>query len=209
MMLPRSLSLRVWLNSSSNWRGPPKRATMTIKLRLREPGMMIFDWWRRGNGFENHRLVLFTHALCQLSYLPWTALRPAGIVERPAGRHLHMRRCGASKSPQGSNGQVGIRFVQRSWPGALGSRSVTSSARMLSSFARATSRQPGRPSENKMEEKFIVVWTINGETMSIPHSTQDEALHQAETLLREHGCDLEITLHLDDDVISAAFHLVQ
>jgi hypothetical protein len=51
-----------------------------------------------------------------------------------------------------------------------------------------------------MEEKFIVVWTIDGETMSIPHSTQDQALHHAETLLREHGCDLEITLHLDDDV---------
>jgi len=49
-------------------------------------------------------------------------------------------------------------------------------------------------------KKFIVVWTIDGETMSIPHSTQDQALHQAETLLREHGCDLEITLHLDDDV---------
>jgi len=46
-------------------------------------------------------------------------------------------------------------------------------------------------------EKFIVVWTIDGETMSMPHSTQDEALQQAETLLREHGCNLEITLHLD------------
>jgi hypothetical protein len=48
-----------------------------------------------------------------------------------------------------------------------------------------------------MTEKFIVVWTIDGETMSMPHSTQDEALQQAETLLREHGCHLEITLHLD------------
>ena len=48
-----------------------------------------------------------------------------------------------------------------------------------------------------MAEKFIVVWTIGGETMSMPHSTQDEALQQAETLLREHGCNLEITLHLD------------
>ncbi len=71
---------------------------------------------------------------------------------------------------------------------------------MLSSFARATSRQPGRASEDKMEEKFIVVWTIDGETMSIPHSTQDEALHQAEKLLRKHGCGLEITLHLDDEI---------
>jgi hypothetical protein len=51
-----------------------------------------------------------------------------------------------------------------------------------------------------MDEKFIIVWTIDGESMSIPHSTQDEALHQAEKLLREHGCDLEITLHLDDDI---------
>ena len=45
-----------------------------------------------------------------------------------------------------------------------------------------------------MAEKFIVVWTIDGETMSMPHSTQDEALQQAETLLREHGCNLE---HVD------------
>ena len=67
MMLPRSLSLRVLLNSSSNWRGPPKQATMTIKLRLREPGMMIFDGGGGGMG-SNHRLVLFTHALCPLSY---------------------------------------------------------------------------------------------------------------------------------------------
>jgi hypothetical protein len=53
------------------------------------------------------------------------------------------------------------------------------------------------PLEGYMAEKFIVVWTIDGETMSMPHSTQDEALQQAETLLREHGCNLEITLHLD------------
>jgi hypothetical protein len=51
-----------------------------------------------------------------------------------------------------------------------------------------------------MDEKFIVVWTIDGETTRIPHSTQDAALHQAEKLLREHGCDLEITLHLDDEI---------
>jgi hypothetical protein len=48
-----------------------------------------------------------------------------------------------------------------------------------------------------MAEKFILVWIINGETISMSHSTQDEALRQAEKLLREHGCDLEITLHLD------------
>ena len=48
-----------------------------------------------------------------------------------------------------------------------------------------------------MAEKFIVVWTIDGENMSMPHSTQDEASQQAETVLREHGCNLEITLHLD------------
>jgi hypothetical protein len=113
---------------------------------------------------------------------------------------LRVRRCGASKSPQDSNGRVAIRFRPKKLTGGIADRSVMRSARMLSSFARATSRQPGRPSEDKMEEKFIVVWTIDGETMSIPHSTQDQALHQAETLLREHGCDLEITLHLDDDV---------
>jgi hypothetical protein len=32
-----------------------------------------------------------------------------------------------------------------------------------------------RPSEDKMEN-FIIVWTIDGETMSIPHPTQDQAL---------------------------------
>jgi hypothetical protein len=48
-----------------------------------------------------------------------------------------------------------------------------------------------------MAEKFIVIWTIDGETMSVPHSTQDGALQQAEKLLREHGCDLEIALHLN------------
>ena len=42
----------------------------------------------------------------------------------------------------------------------------------------------GGPLEDKMEEKFIVVWTIDGETTSTPHSTQDAALHQAEKLLR-------------------------
>jgi hypothetical protein len=31
-------------------------------------------------------------------------------------------------------------------------------------------------------ENFIIVWTIDGETMSIPHPTQDQALHLAETL---------------------------
>ena len=50
-----------------------------------------------------------------------------------------------------------------------------------------------------MDEKFIIVWTIDGETTNILHSTQDAALHQAEKLLRKHGCDLEITLHLDDE----------
>jgi len=48
-----------------------------------------------------------------------------------------------------------------------------------------------------MVEKFIVVWTIDGQTTRVSHSTQDGALHQAEELLRKHGCDLEITLHLD------------
>jgi hypothetical protein len=48
-----------------------------------------------------------------------------------------------------------------------------------------------------MAERFIVVWTIDGETMSVPHSTQDAALRQAEKLLREHGGDLEVALHLD------------
>jgi hypothetical protein len=48
-----------------------------------------------------------------------------------------------------------------------------------------------------MAEKFIVVWTVDGETTSAPYPTQDRALQQAERLLRERGCDLEITLHLN------------
>jgi hypothetical protein len=47
-----------------------------------------------------------------------------------------------------------------------------------------------------VEEKFSLVWTIDGETMSTHHSSQDEALQQAEELLRKHGCDLDIVLHL-------------
>ena len=58
-----------------------------------------------------------------------------------------------------------------------------------------------------MEEKFIIVWTVDGETMNLPHSTQAEALHQAEKLLREHGCDLEGTLHLDE-ISPPSFQLV-
>jgi hypothetical protein len=33
-----------------------------------------------------------------------------------------------------------------------------------------------------MAEKFIVVWTIDSETMSKPHTTQEGALQQAEKL---------------------------
>ncbi len=94
MMLPRSLSLRVLLNSSSNWRGPPKQATMTIKLRLREPGMMIFDGGGGGMG-SNHRLVLFTHALCQLSYPAVdrsVASRNSGTPGGPSLAYAPMRR---------------------------------------------------------------------------------------------------------------------
>jgi hypothetical protein len=47
-----------------------------------------------------------------------------------------------------------------------------------------------------MAEQFIVVWTIRGETSRVPYSTQSAALQQAKELLSEHGCDLEISLHL-------------
>ena len=60
---------------------------------------------------------------------------------------------------------------------------------MIRSDGAATLR---RSLETKMDEKFIIVWTIDGETTNIPHSTQDAALYQAEKLLRKHGCDLEI-----------------
>jgi hypothetical protein len=45
-------------------------------------------------------------------------------------------------------------------------------------------------------EQFTIVWTIRGETMTALHSTQNAALQQAKKLLCEHGCDLEISLHL-------------
>jgi hypothetical protein len=40
--------------------------------------------------------------------------------------------------------------------------------------------------EDKIEEEFVIVWTYDGETMSMPQSTQNEALNQAEKLLRVH-----------------------
>ena len=89
---------------------------MTLGLGLGELGMMILDAGGGGMG-SNHRLVLFTHALCQLSYP--AALWPAGGVERPAVRHLHVRRCGARKSPQDSNGRVAIRFRPKKLTGGM------------------------------------------------------------------------------------------
>jgi hypothetical protein len=54
------------------------------------------------------------------------------------------------------------------------------------------SKTGGRPAE-----RFIVVWTIEGNTVSMAHSTQNAALQQAQELLRANGCDLEIALHLN------------
>jgi hypothetical protein len=51
--------------------------------------------------------------------------------------------------------------------------------------------------ENNTVEKFILVWTIDGGTTTVSHSTQDAALQQAKELLRDHGCNLEIALHLN------------
>ena len=149
---------------------------------------------------SNHRLVLFTHALCQLSYPAVdrsVASRSSGTPGGPSLACAPMRRKQITTRQQRPS-----RHTVSSKESSLGVVRIAPSriVRMLSSFARATSRQPGRPSEDKMEEKFIVVWTIDGETMSIPHSTQDEALHQAEKLLRKYGCGLEITLHLDDEI---------
>ncbi len=66
---------------------------------------------------------------------------------------------------------------------------------------RGTREANGAPSVAKtggrVAEQFIVVWTIAGETVSAPHSTQNAALQQAKELLRENGCDLEIALHLN------------
>ena len=51
--------------------------------------------------------------------------------------------------------------------------------------------------EDNTVEKFILVWTIDGATTTVTHSTQDAALQQAKELLRDHGCDLEIALLLN------------
>jgi hypothetical protein len=48
-----------------------------------------------------------------------------------------------------------------------------------------------------MEDRFILVWTVDGESANMPHSTQNEALQRAEGLMREHGYDLDIALHLN------------
>ena len=46
-------------------------------------------------------------------------------------------------------------------------------------------------------DRFILVWTIDGETANRPHSTQNEALQRAEGLMRANGDDLDIALHLN------------
>jgi hypothetical protein len=51
--------------------------------------------------------------------------------------------------------------------------------------------------EDGLIEKFIVVWTIDGETTSAPDPSQDGALERARELLSKYGCDLDITLHLN------------
>ena len=48
-----------------------------------------------------------------------------------------------------------------------------------------------------MADTFILGWVIDGKTETVPYATQNEALQRAEALLREHGSDLEIALHLN------------
>jgi hypothetical protein len=65
---------------------------------------------------------------------------------------------------------------------------------------RARERQPGEWAPTIITsdfERFIVVWTIEGNKTETTHSTQKAALHHAEKLLREHGCNLDIVLHLN------------
>jgi hypothetical protein len=58
-----------------------------------------------------------------------------------------------------------------------------------------------------MAERFILVWSSGGETIEMPCSTQNQALQRAEALMREHGCDLEIALHLNQtETPSALFN---
>jgi len=59
----------------------------------------------------------------------------------------------------------------------------------------------GTPSAAKtgvrVAEQFIIVWTVDGETANVRHSSQDAALQHAKELLRSNGCDLDIALHLN------------
>jgi hypothetical protein len=49
--------------------GPPKQARMTLRPRLWSHGSPMTILNVGGGGMvSNHRLVLFTHALCRLSY---------------------------------------------------------------------------------------------------------------------------------------------
>src|SRR3954454_17632539 len=99
---------------------------MTPGLRLREPGMMILD--AGGGGMvSNHHLVLFTHALCQLSYPAVDRSVASRSSGTPGGPSLRVRRCGASKSPHDSNGRVAIGFRPKKLPGGIEDRSIMSS----------------------------------------------------------------------------------
>jgi hypothetical protein len=150
---------------------------------------------------SNHRLVLFTHALCQLSYPAVdrsVASRSSGTPGGPSLACAPMRRKQITTRQQRPS-----RHTVSSKESSLGVVRIAPSRVVRGCYRRSRARRAanqGRPPEDKMEEKFTVVWTIDGETMSIPHSTQDEALHQAEKLLRKYGCGLEITLHLDDEI---------
>jgi hypothetical protein len=79
---------------------------------------------------------------------------------------------------------------------------------MISPMGARRGRQPTAIGEAKMAEEFIVVWTIDDETMSRPHTTQEGALQQAgkafaRARMRSADCSTP-TPH-----ITAAFHLVQ
>jgi|SRR5215472_11323945 len=47
-----------------------------------------------------------------------------------------------------------------------------------------------------MSDRFILKWVVGDDRLSMPYSTQHDALQKASELFHEHGPDLEIELHL-------------
>jgi hypothetical protein len=60
-----------------------------------------------------------------------------------------------------------------------------------------------------MAEKFIVIWTIDGETMSVPHSTQDGALQHPALELHSSSISVRIEMQRREHTVAAGLALLQ